>query len=60
MRSGVVMGEVIGYASMYCVKYGCNPRGVYTDHLEEFIGELKSLTNLTKNELVANMPKKKK
>lgn len=60
MRSGVVMGEVIGYASKYCVKYGCNPRGVYTDHLEEFIGELKSLTNLMKNELVANMPKKKK
>lgn len=60
MRTGGMMGEVIGYASKYCVKYGCDPRGVYTDHLEEFIDELKSLPSLMKNELVANMPKKKK
>ena len=54
MRTGGVMGEVIGYASKYCIKYGCDPRGVYTDHLEEFMAELKSIPNLKLNDLVAN------
>ena len=58
MRTGGMMGEVVGYAAKYCVRYGCDPRGVYEDHLEEFISELKSIPMMKKNELVANMPKK--
>ena len=58
MRTGGMMGEVVGYAAKYCVRYGCTPRGVYEDHLDEFIAELKAIPNLKKNDLVANMPKK--
>ena len=42
MRTGGMMGEVVGYAAKYCVRYGCDPRGVYESHLEEFIAELKA------------------
>ncbi len=59
MRTGGMMGEVVGYAAKYCLRYGCDPRGVYAEHLDEFIAELKALPKLKKNELVANMPKKK-
>ena len=55
MRTGGMMGEVIGYAARLCIRYGCDPRGVYTEHVDEFISELKSLPNLKKNKLVANM-----
>ncbi len=58
MRTGGMMGEVIGYAAKYCVRYGCGPRGVYESHLSELIGELKAIPRLKKNELVANMPRK--
>ena len=58
MRTGGMMGEVVGYAAKYCVRFGCDPRGVYEKHLDEFISELKAIPNLKKNELVANMPKK--
>ena len=60
MRTGGMMGEVIGYAAKYCVKYGCDPRDIYTAHLDEFMDELKSIPKMQKNELVANMPKKSK
>jgi len=39
MRTHGMMGEVVGMAAFLCRKYGCDPRGVYTDHLDE----LKSL-----------------
>ncbi len=55
MRTCGMMGEVVGYAAKYCVRYGCDPRQVYTEHLDEFIGELKSLPCLKKNRLVANV-----
>ena len=58
MRTGGMMGEVVGYAAKYCVKYNCDPRDVYVSHVSEFIAELRSLPCLKKNELVANMPKK--
>ena len=35
MRTGVMMGEVVAMAADICRRAGCNPRGVYTDHLEE-------------------------
>ena len=28
-------GEVVGMAASICKKHGCDPRGVYTDHLDE-------------------------
>lgn len=35
------MGEVVGKAAAICKKYGCSPRGVYTDHLEELLNAFK-------------------
>ena len=39
MRTGGMMGEVVGMAASLCKKYDTNPRGVYNFHL----GELKKL-----------------
>ncbi|MDR0714757.1 MAG: FAD-dependent oxidoreductase, partial [Bacteroidales bacterium] len=39
MRTGGMLGEVVGMAASLCKKYGVAPRGVYQRHLEE----LKSL-----------------
>ena len=54
MRTGGMMGEVVGYAAKFCRKYDILPRQVYTHHLEEFIAELKAIPNLKRNKLVAN------
>ena len=35
MRTHGMMGEVVGMAASICRKHGCDPRGVYTDHLDE-------------------------
>ena len=35
MRTIGMMGEVVGMAASVCKKNGCDPRGVYTDHLDE-------------------------
>ncbi len=35
MRTLGELGEVVGLASAVCKKYGCTPRQVYTEHLEE-------------------------
>ncbi len=35
MKTGGLMGEVVGRAASVCVKHSTTPRGVYTDHLEE-------------------------
>ena len=39
------MGEVVGYAARFCIKYSCSPRQIYTDHLEEFLSFLRSIEN---------------
>jgi len=39
MRTGGMMGEVVGMAASICVRRGTNPRGVYGEHL----GELKEM-----------------
>ena len=39
MRTCGMTGEVVGMAAAVCRRQGCDPRGVYTDHL----GELKAL-----------------
>ncbi len=41
MRTGGMMGEVVGMAASLCKKYNTNPRGVYEYHLED----LKALAN---------------
>lgn len=43
MRTGGLMGEVVGYASSLCKKYNCLPRDIYEKHLDEFIALLKSI-----------------
>lgn len=43
MRTGGMMGEVVGYAASLCKKHGCAPRAIYESHLEEFIGLLQSI-----------------
>ena len=35
MRTHGMMGEVVGMAASICKKHGCDPRGVYTNHLDE-------------------------
>ncbi|MEX0988127.1 MAG: FAD-dependent oxidoreductase [Bacteroidales bacterium] len=35
MRTGGVMGEVVGMAASVCVKHDCTPRDVYKEHLDE-------------------------
>ncbi len=35
MRTGGMMGELIGMAASLCKKHDTNPRGVYKNHLEE-------------------------
>lgn len=37
MRTGGMMGEVVGIAASLCKKYGVLPRQIYTEHLEEFM-----------------------
>lgn len=43
MRTGGLMGEVVGYAAALCKKYNCLPRQIYTEHLDEFLTLLKSI-----------------
>ena len=38
MRTGGMMGEVVGMAASLCKKHGCLPRDVYATHLEELKG----------------------
>jgi hypothetical protein len=36
MRTGGMMGEVVGMAASLCKKYNCSPRSVHEEHLDEF------------------------
>ncbi len=38
MRTCGMMGEAVGYAAYICKKYDTNPRAVYKEHLEEYLG----------------------
>ena len=38
MRTCGMMGEAVGYAAYLCKKYESSPRGIYKDHLKEFLG----------------------
>ena len=41
MRTGGMMGEVVGKAARVCIEHGVLPRAVYTQHLPAFIELLK-------------------
>ena len=38
MRTGGMMGEVVGMAAALCKKHGCLPRDIYARHLDELKG----------------------
>jgi hypothetical protein len=35
MKTGGMMGEVVGMAASICIQEGCEPRAVYTNHMED-------------------------
>ncbi len=41
MRTTGMMGEVVGLASSICKEYGCSPRDVYENHLDELKAKMK-------------------
>lgn len=41
MRTCGMMGEAVGYAAYLCKKYEATPRGIYKEHLKEFIDIIK-------------------
>lgn len=43
MRTGGMMGEVIGYAAALCKKHQCTPRQLYQNHNDELMATLKSI-----------------
>ncbi len=45
MRTGGMMGEVIGRAAAVCKRFGTQPRGVYASHLQELIALCKQSSN---------------
>lgn len=59
MRTGGMMGEVVGYAACLCRKYDINPRKLYEEHLDEFIEQLKAIPMIKKNETLIGVPKNK-
>jgi hypothetical protein len=46
MRTCGMMGEAVGYAAFVANKNGTSPRGIYTDHLDEFMGIIESPLNI--------------
>lgn len=42
MRTGGLMGEVVGMAASVCVAHECTPREVYSDHLDELKALMKA------------------
>lgn len=55
MRTGGMMGEVVGYAAAFCRKHDIFPRDVYQDHLEGFMTKLQAIPRCKRTELVANV-----
>jgi len=41
MRTGGLMGEVVGMAASICIENSCTPREVYEDHMDELKGLMK-------------------
>ena len=55
IRTGGMMGEVVGYAAALCRKYEILPRALYEAHLEEFMTGLRAIPRRKLTELVANV-----
>jgi hypothetical protein len=51
MKTGGMMGEVVGKAVSLCVKYKSTPRGIYESHLEE-LKELMKLPGVARRKTV--------
>lgn len=43
MRTGGAIGQAVGYAAALCCKYGCTPRAVHAEHLNELLDGLLAL-----------------
>lgn len=43
MRTGGMMGEVVGVAAKLCREHGASPRQIYEEHLEELMDTLKAI-----------------
>lgn len=56
MRTGGLMGEVVGLAATLCKKYNTDPNDVYENHLEEFKKLLKRGVNPTVDEDLKTTP----
>ncbi|HYG74369.1 MAG TPA: FAD-dependent oxidoreductase [Planctomycetota bacterium] len=52
MKTGGMMGEVVGKAASICIKNSCTPRDVYAKHLEE-LKELMRLPGMARRETVS-------
>ncbi|HNX33528.1 MAG TPA: FAD-dependent oxidoreductase [Kiritimatiellia bacterium] len=50
MRTGGMLGEVIGMAASLCKKHNCSPRDVYTAHLDELKGLMSQGVGLGKDQ----------
>lgn len=55
MRTGGMMGEVIGIAAQICRRHQILPRQVYTGYLQEFLQELRSIKKDMKKPLRSNI-----
>ena len=55
MRTGGMIGEVVGYAAALCRKYEALPRALYEAHLEEFMTGLRAIPRRKLTEPVANV-----
>lgn len=42
MRTGGLMGEIVGMAAALCAQYDTGPRGIYADHLEDLKAQMKN------------------
>ena len=41
MKTTGTMGEVVGLAASLCKRFGCSPRVVYTEHLDDLMALMK-------------------
>ncbi len=54
MRTGGMMGEVVGYAAALCLQYSVDPRGLYQEHLDEFMSRLKAIPKIKSDIITYN------
>ena len=54
MRTGGMMGEVIGYAAKLCRTYQCTPRELYQSHNDELMAQLKAIPKITSTHRLTN------